>query len=131
MLCTCVDKYTRVDVSEPNTFQSAEEYQEEVRIQEEGEKVINTNTSLRDDCDPTDILNHWLEELDMVKMNLQEKDKSCDESHVTSRGTSMAAQKKEKRCSIIKLDSIQDDEMLAILGDLTVLEFQFEVRDSK
>ena len=68
MICTCADKYTRVEVREPNSFQSAEEYHEEVRIQEEGEKDINTTTSLEADCDPTDLLNHWLEELDMVTM---------------------------------------------------------------
>ena len=67
LICTCADKYTRVEVREPNTFQSAEEYQEEVRIQDE-EKDMNTTPSLEDDCDPTDLLNHWLEELDMVKM---------------------------------------------------------------
>ena len=69
MICTCVDMYTRVDVREPpNTFQSAEEYHDNIRIQEEGEKDINTSTSLEADCDPTDLVNYWIEELDMVKM---------------------------------------------------------------
>jgi hypothetical protein len=68
MICTCADVYTRVDVRDSNSFQSAEEYQEEVRIKEEGEKAKRTATSLEADCDPTDLLNHWIEELDMVKM---------------------------------------------------------------
>ena len=68
MICTCADMYTRVDVREPNSFKSSEEYQEEVRIKEEGEKDKHTATSLEADCDPTELLNHWLEELDMVKM---------------------------------------------------------------
>ena len=68
MICTCADMYTRVDVREPNSFQSAEEYQEDVRILEEGEKDINTSKSMEGDCDPTQLLNHWLEELDMSKM---------------------------------------------------------------
>ena len=68
MICTCADMYTWVEVREPNTFQSAEEYQEEVRIKEEGEKDIQKNTNYEADCDPTDLLNHWLEELDMFKM---------------------------------------------------------------
>ena len=68
MICTCADVYTRVDVREPNSFQSAEEYQEEKRIQEEGKKDNHSNTSLEADCDPTDLLNHWLDELDMFNM---------------------------------------------------------------
>jgi hypothetical protein len=68
MICTCADMYTRVDVREPNSFQSAEEYQEEVRILEEGEKDKHTTASLEDDCDLADLLNHWQEELDMFKM---------------------------------------------------------------
>ena len=68
MICTCADMYARVDVREPNTFQSAKEYQEEVRILEEGEKDKHTTASLEADCDPTDLLNHWIEELDMFKM---------------------------------------------------------------
>ena len=68
MICTFADMYKRVDVREPNSFQSAEEYQEEVRIQEEGEKDIYTTTSLEAGCDPTDLLNHWLKELDILKM---------------------------------------------------------------
>ena len=68
MICTCADVYTRVDVREPNSFQSAEEYQEEKRIQEEGKKDNHSNTSLEADSDPTDLLNHWLDELDMFNM---------------------------------------------------------------
>ena len=68
MICTCADMYTRVDVREPNSFQSAEEYHDNIQIQEEGEKDINTSTSLEADCDPTDLVNYWIEELDMVKM---------------------------------------------------------------
>ena len=68
MICTCADMYTRVDVREPNSIQYAEEYQEDVRILEDGEKDINTSKSMEGDCDPTQLLNHWLEELDMSKM---------------------------------------------------------------
>merc|ERR550519_2609072 len=56
--------------------------------------------------------------------NQQQKDEGC----VSTRASSInnRADKSEKRRSIIKLDSIEDDEMLAILGDLTVLQSQLE-----
>merc|ERR1711892_1029877 len=39
---------------------------------------------------------------------------------------SSRAKTREKRRSIIKIESIEDDEMLAIIGDLTVLQSQLE-----
>ena len=96
------------------------------------EKLISPETGAMDplveadsdtEDDPTKLLNQWLGELNTLK-------KGLDNETVTSTPRrpemTLAEKKKQYRCSLINLDNSQDDELDAILGELTVLESQFD-----
>jgi len=91
--------------------------------------------------DPTNLLNQWLGELNTLKKGL---DKNVEPSLPSKSFMSKPSlrsnilpenisrdQKQQYRCSLINLDNSQDEELDAILGELTVLESQFEqeIRD--
>jgi len=130
-ICGGGDDYTSVDAKEPNSFHDCQDPDDQDQVTDDQIVEIERGETVEAEYDPADLLNYWLEELDMSKMMLQKQGKNQqqkDEGCVSTRAGSInnRADKTEKRRSIIKLDSIEDDEMLAILGDLTVLQSQLE-----
>jgi len=82
--------------------------------------------------DPTKLLDQWLGELNTLKKGLGVKTAGSSNG-APEQAVSKAimrekkvADKREYRCSLINLDTSQDEELDAILGELTVLESQFE-----
>jgi len=84
--------------------------------------------------DPTKLLNQWLGELNTLKRGLDSGVRTGNSSPAPAKPFLRAhenrlldADKKQQyRCSLINLDTSQDDELDAILGELTVLESQFD-----
>jgi len=84
--------------------------------------------------DPTKLLNQWLGELNTLKRGLDSGVRSGHSSPAPAKPvlrshenrTLDADKKQQYRCSLINLDTSQDDELDAILGELTVLESQFD-----
>lgn len=84
--------------------------------------------------DPTKLLNQWLGELNTLKRGLDSGVRTGNSSPAPAKPVLRAhenrllnADKKQQyRCSLINLDTSQDDELDAILGELTVLESQFD-----
>jgi len=84
--------------------------------------------------DPTKLLNQWLGELNTLKRGLDSGVRSGHSSPTPAKPvlrshenrTLDADKKQQYRCSLINLDTSQDDELDAILGELTVLESQFD-----
>jgi len=72
--------------------------------------------------DDEEILNTWLGELNTLKKGLKT---SSDVNYRKSSGGSGGARKSEYRRSLINIDQTQDDELDAILGELSQLENQF------
>lgn len=95
--------------------------------------------------DPTKLLNQWLGELNTLKKGLdngvsEKGDSAGGEGGPAGKGGNgeantsaphipemkLAEKKKKYRCSLINLETSQDEELDAILGELTVLESQFD-----
>ena len=57
-----------MDTKEPNSFQSADECHDQDTSDQILDKDKIRGETLENDYDPADLLNHWLEELDMSKM---------------------------------------------------------------
>jgi len=124
-------------VREPNIFQPAEF---------ECEGLVDTDTVDTDrmdqhqdqdsdtEDDPTKLLNQWLGELNTLKKGLDTGVRTGSSSpaqakpvlRVRENRTFNEDKKQQYRCSLINLDTSQDDELDAILGELTVLESQFD-----
>ena len=107
--------------------------------------------------DPSKLLDHWLGELNTLgKVSGRRAGESADPPHIQGLNTGVRSsgsqlvtprpvlrpqdpeggarqRKQEYRCSLINLDTSQDDELEAILGELTVLqgEFETEIQDDK
>jgi len=84
--------------------------------------------------DPTNVLNQWLGELNTLKKGL---DKNSGNPASSKSSTTkplleehpknlQKEQKQQYRCSLINLDNSHDEELDAILGELSVLESQFD-----
>jgi len=84
--------------------------------------------------DPTKLLNQWLGELNTLKRGLDSGVRTGSGSPAPAKPVLRshenrlldADKKQQYRCSLINLDTSQDDELDAILGELTVLESQFD-----
>merc|ERR1719320_1387832 len=84
--------------------------------------------------DPTKLLNQWLGELNTLKRGLDSGVRPGQSSPAPAKPVLRshenrlidAEKKQQYRCSLINLDTSQDDELDAILGELTVLESQFD-----
>merc|ERR1711990_928797 len=70
----------------------------------ESNYFITSDTSNDLDIDPSTLLDHWLRELDSANM------------------TSYASRRKYKRREVGNLNKVEDEELLAILDDLSSLE---------
>ncbi|CAB4059448.1 RAPH1 [Lepeophtheirus salmonis] len=82
--------------------------------------------------DPGKLLNVWLGELDKMKQGLDSPTMNSKGSNLSAGGSStlLRRQKVPKanhqyRCSLINIEETQDEELDAILGELSVLESQF------
>jgi len=118
--CTSYYSYTRVD----------RKTRTEGRHNECGMDHIQDQDSDGED-DPTKLLDHWLGELNTLGRGL---DNGVRNPTMSPRAAlrpqdpegGARQRKQEYRCSLINLDTSQDDELDAILGELTVLQGEFE-----
>jgi len=134
--CTSHQEYTRVDRepregSRPNCFLS----DQHTRM----DHLQDQDSDGEDD--PTKLLDHWLGELNTLGKGLDNGVRSTGSTLMAPRPVlrpqdpegGARQRKQEYRCSLINLDTSQDDELDAILGELTVLqgEFETEIEDDK
>jgi amyloid beta A4 precursor protein-binding family B protein 1-interacting protein len=101
-------------------------------------KTIRMDQHLDQDSDneddPTKLLNQWLGELNTLKRGLDSGVRTGNNPPTPAKPVLRshenrlldADKKQQYRCSLINLDTSQDDELDAILGELTVLESQFD-----
>eukprot|EP00096_Caligus_rogercresseyi_P016706 TRINITY_DN953_c1_g1_i1.p1 TRINITY_DN953_c1_g1~~TRINITY_DN953_c1_g1_i1.p1 ORF type:complete len:897 (-),score=318.34 TRINITY_DN953_c1_g1_i1:386-3076(-) len=93
------------------------------------ESCSNADSDPEDD--PGKLLNVWLGELDRMKQGLDSPplnnkgSSNYTSSTLLRRQKPTKAQNSEYRCSLINIEETQDEELDAILGELSVLESQF------
>lgn len=118
-------QYSSVDVREPC-------YQPEIVQTDIMDQHLDQDSDNEDD--PTKLLNQWLGELNTLKRGLDSGVRTGSGSPAPAKPVLRsqenrlidADKKQQYRCSLINLDTSQDDELDAILGELTVLESQFD-----
>eukprot|EP00092_Neocalanus_flemingeri_P013113 GFUD01014130.1.p1 GENE.GFUD01014130.1~~GFUD01014130.1.p1 ORF type:complete len:1210 (-),score=255.87 GFUD01014130.1:166-3795(-) len=134
------NQYSQVDVREQTIFLSSDFHCEELLATDTvGRDMMDQHTDPDSDNedDPTKLLNQWLGELNTLKKGLDSGVRPGNNSPATPALTKPvlrshehrmldADKKQQYRCSLINLDTSQDDELDAILGELTVLESQFD-----
>jgi len=132
VICNSPQDYDRVDVREPNIFESEDFYCEKLDDSDMMDQHLDQDSDNEDD--PTKLLNQWLGELNTLKKGLDSGVRAGNSSPAQAKPVLRSAEnrtlnankKQQYRCSLINLDTSHDDELDAILGELTVLESQFD-----